>query len=1058
MKNKLVTIILLMWSSLVLAQQNEVTGKVTDPSGMPLPGVNVVEKGTSNGTITNAEGEFRLNVSEGSRLAISFVGFENIELDVAGQTDLNVTLQEKAFELDEAVVTALGISQAKKTVGYSTQEIDPEALKKANSNNIGNLLSGKVAGLAVDNPTGMFQAPTFSLRGKTPLIVIDNIPMETDLFDLNPNDIAEINVLKGTTASALYGSRGRNGAILITTKEATAEGLRVTLANSTMFTAGYTVFPETQTEYGNGSNGQYEFWDGKDGGISDGDMIWGPKFEDGLDIPQWNSPIYDNVTGETIPWWGDVSGTKYDDKSRYSRVPIPWEYHNNLNDFLGTGYVTQTDFSVSYKSERTSYRLSGNYANQKGQVPNTSLQTGGLNLTSTFNITNSLKLDGRLSYSKVYSPNYPRYGYGPKNHIYTILIWMGDDVDGKDLAAHYYVPGQEGYRQANFNYAWYNNVYFAAHELNQEYDSDVVKGQLKLTWDITRDLAFQVRTSVIKEDRFEDRQSPKSYLNYGDPRDGDYKTWNSDWVTQDHDFLATYRRPLGSLFNLTVNAGGSLFNHKFQQGYSATDGIIVPDVYSLNNTKGNVKASTYVQEKEVRSIYGTVNFDLLDAFFLNFAARNDWSSALPESNNSYFYPSVSLSSVISNLVNMPAGIDYLKLYGAWAEVSSDLAPPDNSTAGYANPYQMEAYYSNSGSYSGMTMLTYPGGIVNPLIQPEKSTSYELGLSSSFISNRFNFDVTYYNVVDENQIINLPISAATGFTSRKVNGNQYTTNGVEVVVNAKPISNSVFGWDLTLNWDRRVKKLTEIYGNEDKFGNYSLNERVDNYYSTGWMKSPDGEVILSEETGLPIRDPFPQNFGHIEPDWRFGLMNQFRYKNLTLGLDIDGMWGGIMRSLTVEKMWWGGKHPNSTEYRDAEYAAGEPIYVPDGVNVVSGELTRDTDGNIISDTRVFQENETKVSWQTWCQNYPYRAKVTEEESEDFANIFDRSFIKLRRVSLSYDLTSVVKVRGFQGIELTAFGYNLWMYKKAIIIDPDFGNDNNLQDPSARYLGMKVELTF
>src|SRR5690606_9532498 len=201
----------------------------------------------------------------------------------------------------------------------------------------------QIAGLTVTNPTGLFQSPEFSLRGKTPLIVIDGIPVETNFFDITSNDIADINVLKGTTASALYGSRGRNGAVLITTKNATAEGLEISLSHSTLLTAGFTVYPDAQTEYGSGSNGKYEFWDGRDGGTSDGDMIWGPKFGTGLEIPQWNSPIYDNVSGETIPWWGDVVGTQYDDRSRYSRVPIPWEYHNNLRDFLETGVITTTD-------------------------------------------------------------------------------------------------------------------------------------------------------------------------------------------------------------------------------------------------------------------------------------------------------------------------------------------------------------------------------------------------------------------------------------------------------------------------------------------------------------------------------------------------------------------------------------------------------------------------------------------------------------------------------------------------------------------------------------------
>ncbi len=1048
MKRKLIFVLLLMGMGVILyAQTINVTGRVTSVYGEDLIGVNVIEKGTVNGTITNVDGTYSIAADSSAVLVFSFVGYKTTEVEVNGQQVIDVEMEEGAYSLEELVITALGISQEKKTIGYSTQEIDAAPLSKNNAQNIGNLLTGTVAGLAVNNPTGMFQSPSFSLRGKSPLIVIDDIPVSTDLFDINANDIAEITVLKGTTASALYGSRGRNGAILIETKKAQQSGFHVEVSNSTMATAGFTVFPETQTEYGNGSLGKYEFWDGKDGGISDGDMIWGPKFSDNLEIPQWNSPIYDNVTGDTIPWWGDVSGTKYDDKSRYSRVPIPWEYHNNLKDFLRTGIVSTSNFAISYKDEKFNYRFSGSYTGHRGQVPNTSLNQGGLSFTSSYKLSNALTLDGKFSYNKVHSPNYPRYGYGPRNHIYTILIWMGDDVNGKDLAAHHYIPGQEGYRQANFNYAWYNNVYFAAYELNQIHDTDVLNGQLKLAWELAKNLYLQGRTSAVRKGRFEDRASPKSYLNYGDPREGDYKTWNSDWLTMDNDVLLTYRNQVSSNFGFAMNAGAASYYHKYAQYYNATDGIIVPWVYSLNNTRGNVKASTYEMERAVRSIYATLDLDLMDAFYLTVAARNDWSSTLPASNNSYFYPSASLSTMVSNLIELPSYFDYLKLYGSWAEVSSDLSP-----------YSISSYYNNAGSFAGNTMLTYPGGIINPDIKPEKSTSFELGTSVSFLQNRLSMDVTYFNILDENQIIDLPITISSGFNNRKVNGNEYTTNGLEIVLNMNPVKQANFRWDAAVNWDRRVTKLTDIYGEEDKYGNYSLNERTDNYYATGWMRTPDGELIVSESTGLPIRDPYPQMHGHLEPDFRFGFQNRLKYRKIGIDIDFDGVYGGLMRSLTVEKMWWGGKHPNSTEYRDAEYAAGEPVYVPDAVNVVSGELVRDVDGNIISDDRVFQENTTKVNWQTWAQNYPYRATVTQMEDEQFANVFDRSFLKLRRLSVSYDASELISIRGLKGLELTAYGYNLFILKKAIIIDPDFGNDNSLQDPSARYLGGSIRLTF
>ncbi|NJN26568.1 MAG: SusC/RagA family TonB-linked outer membrane protein [Cyclobacteriaceae bacterium] len=1038
-----------LFSTALFAQERTVTGQVRseeDASG--LPGVNVVIMGTSQGTVTGIDGKYALQVpSSETVLAFSYVGYKGQEVVVGNQSVIDITMQANAESLSEVVVTALGIGRELKSLGYATQEVEGDILTQTNTANMGNLLTGQVAGLRVNNPTGIFQSPTFELRGKSPLIVLDGIPIESELFDVSANDVENINVLKGTTASALYGARGRNGAILITTKRAKKEGLSISVNQSTMVSAGFTVFPETQTQYGNGSNGQYEFWDGKDGGISDGDMIWGPKFEPGVMVPQWNSPILDNVTNEQIPWWGDVAGTQYDDKSRYSRVPTPWKYHNNLKDFLGTGVNTTTDFEIAFKSEKVNYRLSGRYNYQKGQVPNSSLTTGGLNFNSSINLSKSLTLNTKLAYNKVYSPNYPRYGYGPKNHMYTILIWMGDDVNGRDLDAHHYIPGQEGYRQANFNYAWYNNVYFAAHELNQEFDEDVLNGLATLKWDITEGLSLQGRVSAVNEIIFQDMESPKTYLNYGDPRDGDYKMWDENELRIDSDILATYSKSFGEKINLQINAGASSYTMRNREGYRATDGIIVPFVYSLNNTRGNVKASNKLEKEAIRSIYATMSVDFFDGIFLTAAARNDWSSTLPESNSSYFYPSASASVLLSRFITLPNMFDYLKVSGAWAEVSSGL-----------NPYQISPVYDYAGLYGGQTKLDYSENIVNPNIEPEKSTSFELGLAVGVLENRLSFDLTYYNVLDANQIIDLPVSQASGFENRKVNGNEFRTKGFETVINANPFRSSNFSYDFTLNLSTRVTRLESVYGGAEKYGNYAVGERIDNFYSTGWMKTADGELILSESNGLPTRDSYPQMHGHLDPNWIFGFINTFEYKKFKLMVGIDGVQGGVVRSLTVEKMWWGGKHPYSTEYRDAEYAAGEPVYVPEGVNQIGGELTRDTDGTVISDTREYQPNTTAVSWQTWSQQYPYRARVTESESKKFANVFDRSFIKLRNVTLTYDMSDLLANSFIKGMEVSVYGYNLFILKKADIIDPDYGNDDNLQDPSTRYVGMRIGLKF
>jgi TonB-linked SusC/RagA family outer membrane protein len=1045
MKRKLLlfSIMCLLFAQAAFAQ-NLIKGVVKDTKGDGIPGVSVSVANTKKATVTDFEGKYSISAAADATLSFTYLGYIVQNVSVAGKTQIDVTLQEDSKTLGEVVVTAIGIKQQKKKLGYATQEVKTDVLSESKTMNIGNALSGQVAGLTVNNPTGMFQAPNFSLRGKNPLIVINGVPVETDFFDVSGDDIANINVLKGTSASALYGSRGRNGAILITTKNAEKDGLEININTNNMVTAGFTVFPKTQTEYGNGSNGKYEFWDGEDGGISDGDMIWGPKFQPGVKIAQWNSPIRNKQTGETIEWYGNVKGTIYDDKSKYERVPIDWTRHDNLNDFLRPGIVTNNDFSVAYKGAKAQFYASGKYSFQRGQVPNTSLTTGGMNFNSSFNLASNLQLDATLSYNKVSSPNYPRYGYGPKNHMYTILIWMGDDVNGKDLRDHMYVPGMEGYRQANYNYAWYNNPYFASEELTQATDRNVLNAQAKLRWQVTPGLSLQARASGRENKSFDNMKSPKSYMNYGDSRNGDYKMWNRSQMNVDLDFLASYNKEISKDLNFTLNAGASTLNRDKQEEYASSDGLIVPFVYSLNNTQGPVQASNYLEEKSIRSVYGSANFDFFNAIFLNLSGRNDWSSALSKETRSYFYPSASLSTMVSDYIKMPKALDYLKLYTSWAKVSDDLAP-----------YSIASTYAKDVTYGSTPSVIYPEGLVNPNIKPEQSTSYEVGLSTSLVK-RVGLEFTYYNVIDENSIINLNTSEASGFKTRKVNGNKYKTQGLEIMANYNIIKHSDFKWDIAANWSTSVRRITEIYDDLPKFGDLKKGERTDSFYGTVWQKSATGEVILDPNTGLPTRDNFNVNLGHSDPSWRLGLQNKFMIKGFDVNIDIDGAWGGVMRSVTIEKMWWGGKHPSSVEFRDAEYAAGKAIYVPDGVVITGGELKRDVNGNVLSDTRTYKKNTTAVNWQTWSQIYPYQARVTEEENKKFANVFDRSFFKLRRISIGYDLAKVIKMGSLKSVHVSAYSYNPLMWKKMPLLDPDYGDDNNLQDPSARFIGLSLSV--
>ena len=433
---KILFVFLMAFSCLsTWAQKLTVSGTVTDQAG-PLVGVTIKVQGLNTGAVTDLDGHYTISAPKNATIVYSYVSYNTVSKKVKDDVPLNIQMQETVNDVDEVVVTAIGIKQEKRKLGYTTQQVKGEKIAASGALNAAGSLSGQVAGLTVSNPSGMYQTTSFSLRGATPLIVLDGVPVESDFYDISSDNIESINVLKGTAASALYGSRGKNGAIMITTKQAKNKGVEVQFSTKNMLTAGFIAYPKTQHQYGSGSKGQYEFWDGEGGGKSDDDMEWGPKLDVGNTAPQWNSPIRDKQTGETIPWWGSVKGTKYDDKSRYERVAMPLTSHDNLHDFLRTGFITNNNISLAYKGDKASVDVVGQYAYQLGQAPSTSIYKGGLHMNSSFNISDKLNLQATMDYNMMYTPNYPDYGYHPSNFMYSIVEWMGDDINGKELKEH----------------------------------------------------------------------------------------------------------------------------------------------------------------------------------------------------------------------------------------------------------------------------------------------------------------------------------------------------------------------------------------------------------------------------------------------------------------------------------------------------------------------------------------------------------------------------------------------------------------------------------------------
>lgn len=1056
MKYLVLLLVFVSWKSSYAQQQ--IRGRVYDEN-LPLQGVVITNLDTKEIVMSNLDGDFEIQVLVGHLLEIENEGYETIDFQIENLNSIFLQLHPiQSQDLDAVVITALGIGKKQKRLAYDVQEVSTEVMENLTTPSLSNLLTGQVSGLYVSNPTGMQQAPQFTLRGKTPLIVLDGIPVSQEVYEaLSQNNIRDIQVLKGTTASALYGSRGRNGAILITSKIPKKKGVEVEFTQQTMVSAGFLQFPKTQTQYGNGSNGRYEFWDGRDGGINDGDMIWGPKLDTGLMLPQWNSPIRNRNTNEIIPWYGSVEGSAYNDRSSFERVPIPWEYHNNLNNFLRTAVIDNTTFSVNSKGEFGSYRLAANLVNTTDRIPSSKLQRGGISLNTTSQVSPKLDIQTSLAYNRSYTPNRPNYDYNPSSHMYTTLIWMGNDVNGTDLKNNLWVPGQEGFRQANWNYAWYNNPWLGTTYFKNIRHVHVVNSQVVLNYKINQDFSLRSRGSLVIDKTQSETQSPKSYFNYTAPRTGQYAQRQSTKQAVDYDVLVTYDKQISPNWTLNINGGGSGYYYDYNYLSAQTDGLLIPNLNNLSNSIGAITGSNNQSRRAIYSVYATAEIGIHDAIYLNLASRNDWSSTLPSNNRSFFYPSTSVSVLLSSLFDFPQQVNLLKMYASWAQVSNDL-----------DPFSLRSYYrSNGTSFNANPMSYYPSLLINPNISPESSLATEVGLQTIAYDNRVQFGLTYYHTKDINQIIRLPISEASGFLNRMENGNEYTTNGLELNANMTWINRKNFRWKTAVNWSKSVQRITAINQSEDRYGNLKIGDRVDAYYAFQWEKAADGNLILNPTTGLPTRHNYLTNLGYLNPDWTFGINQEFKYKNWNLNVGVDGSIGGIMRSEVVEKMWWGGKHPNSTTYRDEEYNSGSFVYVPQGVNVVSGSVDYDVNGNILSDTRVYTPHTTAMSWQTWAQNYPYLARVTQAESAVFANVFDRTFIKLRSVVLGYDFTSMFKESSWvTACSATLSAYNLAMWKKSknLFSDPDYQVDpnkssqNDLQDPATRWIGIGVNFKF
>lgn len=1027
-------------------EKRTITGKVVDKAGMSLPGVSIIVKGTINGVITNIDGEYSIpNVTDGNVLVYSFVGMKAQEITVLGQTNIDVVLENENIDIKEVVVTALGIKKELKRVGYAVQVVDGKSIQTAKTSNVIENLTGKVAGVTVANSNEFFSDPQIYIRGKKPLLVIDGVPVGADGWNFSADDVESINILKGPASAALYGSQGLNGAIQVTMKKGSSQEKNKTVVSvntNNTFQTSFIRIPSVQTEYGPGSRGRYEYVDGKGSGINDSDYdIWGPKF-DGRLLPQWDSPI-DPETGE--------------------RIPTPWvsKGKDNLKNYMETGHTGIYNVSVKNSGKYGSILFSDTYKRIKGTTPNTKLDVNTFRVVGDLNITEKLNFEGSIQYNTQKTDNIPRTTYGPTSPIYTISVWGGTHWDIRDMR-DYWVEGKEGLQQ-KFVESWrYNNPYFTAYERERSFDKSGVIAYGKLNYKISDNMNAFVRHhvngySLVKEDKI-----PFSMYTYGTShRKGQYSIENYKRSRSNTDFLFNYNKKfLNDQLEFSASAGGNMLNYEYKESIAETTQLVIPGLYTLQNSKEKIRPTSELKKKRVYSLYAYADIAYKDYVYLNATFRRDKSSTLPANNDAFNYPSISLSTVLSNYISMPKFITYMKLRGAYAKVGDDLDVYD-SVSTYET---VDDTYGKPYTKRNVPYVSTSSTLIDSNIEPAFNSSYEAGLDFRFFNNRLGFDITYYDLINGPQIYKQSISGATGYGHFRTNGRKYRRYGVEVIMTAKPIKTKNFTWDFLLNWDMNRETLKSLPDNLDGTpnlvdGRIEIGDRTDAYYYYNWQKTKDGELVIGDD-GLPMRTEHKYLQGYYEPDWTFGLTNNLTYKNIKLSFLIDGRVGGFIFDNLNRDLWRSGSHPDAVgEERELGNQGVAAVLVP-GKVVVSGEATYTNDGELISDTRVFADNTEKVFFQDWAKYY---------KADWPSNTIEKTFIKLREVSLTYNFTpKMLKNTFLESASLSLVGRNLLYWTKDdTYADLDtftfndgayYRDESDLQLPSMRTFGISLNATF
>ena len=1030
-----------MRTSIVAAPDNQVIkGTVADADG-PLIGATVKVAGTNNGTVTDFNGNFSIQCKPGTTLEISYVGYKTIT--AKAKDGMTVTMEADGKVLNEVVVTALGVKRDRKALGYGLSEVKGEELTKAKETNVINSLSGKVAGLVVQNTAGGASGSTrVLLRGNTemtgnnqPLYVVDGVPLDNtnfgsagteggyDLGDgisaINPDDIETMTVLKGPAASALYGSRASHGVILITTKKADKDKLSVEYNGSFTFDTQLAKWDDIQQVYGMGNNGKYS-----QTATTGTNMSWGPKADD------FNMTYFD---GESRPFY---------------------IYPNNASDFFRTGFTTQNTAIISANSGKTGMRFSVTDMRNRDILPETNMSRDNFNLRVNTSL-GKIDFDFTANYTRENVKNRPALGDSQSN--------VGKNL--MTLANTYNQAWLKNYQTADGEYANWNgldqynrNPYWDLYKNSNKSDKDVFRFTAKAIYNIDSHLKIQGTIGTdINNMNFQDyiaRTTPGKSAGQLQESVFQNRTLNAE-------ILALYNNQFGD-FDVNATLGGNIYKVDNKSNILTGLGQQMKDVIAIMNyQEQSVQQNTY--KKQINSIYGSASIGYDHTYYLEGTLRGDKSSTLPVNNNTYVYPSVSASWVFSEYLKNKNIINYGKFRASWAKVGSDT-----------DPYQLALNYSTGKySYSGFTI-----GMINNNTQPNKdlkptmTTSYELGLEMKFFHNRLSLDVTYYNQTSRDQIINLASSSTSGYQYRLINAGEIQNKGIEVALNGRALQIKDFAWDFGVNFSKNSNKVKSLTEGMDYFEieraiwcNVSVGAEVGKNFGSiigpDFKRNANGDILINPETGLPQYDETTRTLGNASWDWTGGFYHTLTYKNFRLSAAFDVKVGADIFSMSMRSAFQTGKAPETLEGREAWYTSEEKR-MAEGMTIEQWRAAGKCDGFyapgvIDNGDGTYRKNDIAIDPQTYWES------VSRNAPSMF--IYDNSYVKCREITFGYTFPEKTLGKFVKGLNVSFVARNPFIIWKNIPnIDPDSGYNTSGMGleygslPSRRSYGLNVNMKF